>query len=160
MTSWQFSNSNRGFKGGFTRALIYVTAECSVLSAHKMWVQHKMRLLLELMDVCHCCVLPLSAFPFCPSFDSSFRCFLNLDFTMRKDGQITGFYCLAARFYNYNFSPLPTMRSTVCTECMYVRTNYITAVSHSAFAKRSWHTEVTHKSARVNPPLCYSVFKN
>ena len=86
---------------------------------------------------------------FQPFFDQSFHLFLNLHFVCLKDGQQTGLYCLAMRFLNYNFSPLATeWHWGVC-----VWTKYRTAVSHTAFVKRFWHTEVADMSARVNPAL-------
>ena len=100
------------------------------------------RQLSERMYVCHCCVLPLHALLFSHYFDHSFRFFLNLQSMCSKDGQITGFYCLAELFLNQNFSPPATEW-----------TKYRTAVPHTAFAKRFGNTEEAHMSVRVNPAL-------
>ena len=105
------------------------------------------------MHVCHCCVLPLPAvFPASLSTTDFFK---DLHSTCRKNGQKRGFQCLTARFLNYKFSTLPNEWHWD----VYVWTKYRTAMLHTAFVKRFWHTEVAHMSARVNPALDTSEFQ-
>ena len=107
---------------------------------------------------CHCCVLLPSALLFSRSFDHSLRFFLNLLSTSRKDGKMTGFYCLETRFHIYTSerTAVPKMCSRIAFgthECP-CKPHLLAALElkHSPFR----HMEADHLARILNFVIIFS----
>ena len=118
---------------------VFTTIVTHICCVTHMLAHFTQRSLSERMHMCHCCVLPLPDLLFRYSFDHSNCFFLNLHSTCRKDGKITGSYCLAARFHitSLHWWRNDTEMSLHSTEYMCVWTTCRKAVPHNALCATS-----------------------